>query len=92
MNREFKRQMKKQESAADRLRRPPREKKKRTKPRVFVKEVRSELGKVAWPTRQEVFTYTVVVIVTVAFFMLIISGIDFVSLKGVVWLLSRGGQ
>lgn len=92
MNREIKRMMKKRERAADRLVRPPAAKRKRTKPLEFIREVRGELGRVAWPTRGEVFTYTVVVLVSVSFFMLIIGGMDFVFTKAVVRLISGGGQ
>jgi|GEM_PF-970643 len=93
MNRETKRMMKKREGAADKLRRPaPNAQKKRTKPTVFIKEVRGELGRVAWPTRQEVITYSFVVLLTVIFFMVIISGIDYVALKGVLWLIGLGGK
>lgn len=93
MNREMKRMVAKREGAADRLRRPaPTQKKKRTKPTQFVKEVRGELSRVAWPTRHEVLTYTVVVVVTVAFFMIVVGGIDWVALKGVVFLISKGGK
>lgn len=90
MNREVKRMMKRRERAADRLVRPPAAKRKRTKPMEFVKEVRGELGRVAWPTRNEVVTYTVVVLVSVAFFMLVIGGLDFVFTKAVVQLISGG--
>jgi preprotein translocase SecE subunit len=55
-------------------------------------EVRAELGKVAWPTRKEVFTYTVVVLVSVAFCMAIIGGMDFISSKAVIELIRRGGN
>lgn len=93
MNREMKRMMKKREGAADRLRKPPTvSKKQRTKPRAFIREVRGELGRVAWPTRQEVITYTSVVLVTVAFFMTIIYAIDYVALNGVLYLIERGGR
>lgn len=93
VNREMKRMMKKREGAADRLRRPPTAPgRKRTKPLTFLKEVRGELGRVAWPTRQEVMTYSVVVLVTVIFFMVVIAGIDYVALKGVLFLIERGGR
>lgn len=93
MNREMKRMMKKREGAADRLRKPPTvSSKKRTKPKAFIREVRGELGRVAWPTRQEVITYTSVVLVTVAFFMTIIYAIDYVALNGVLYLIERGGR
>lgn len=85
--------MKRREGAADRLRRPPTvSRNKRTKPLVFLKEVKGELSRVAWPTRQEVITYSVVVLVTVAFFMIVIYGIDFVALKAVLFLIQRGGR
>ncbi len=32
----------------------------------FLREVRQELGKVIWPTRRELITYSIVVVVTVA--------------------------
>jgi preprotein translocase subunit SecE len=93
VNREMKRMMKKREGAADRLRRPPTvASRKRTKPLTFLKEVRGELGRVAWPTRPEVITYSIVVLVTVIFFMVVIAGIDYVALKGVLFLIDRGGR
>ena len=91
VNREMKRMMKRREGAADRLRRPTAPRTQRAKPLTFVKQVRAELGKVTWPTRQETVTYTLVVIVTVAFFMVVIGAIDFVALKGVLFLIGRGG-
>jgi preprotein translocase subunit SecE len=92
MNRDMKRMMKKRERSADKLVRPPMtaDKRKRTKPRQFLREVRAELKRVAWPTRQEVVAYTLVVLVTVGFFMLIIAGLDFVFLKAVVALIGKG--
>ena len=94
MNRETKRAMKKREDAADRLKRPtPQQvaaKRKRTKPREFVKEVRGELGRVAWPNRTEVLTYTLVVLVSVTFFMLVIGGLDYAFTKLAVKLISGG--
>ncbi len=90
MNRETKRMMKKSERSADRPARPPMVSRKRTKPLDFVKEVRGELGRVAWPSRTEVLTYTVVVLVSVTFFVLIIGGLDYVFTKGVVKVISGG--
>lgn len=93
VNREMKRMMKKREGAADRLKKAPTApSRKRTKPLTFLKEVRGELGRVAWPTQQEVITYSVVVLVTVIFFMVVIAGIDYVALKGVLFLIDRGGR
>lgn len=93
MNREMKRMLKRREGAADRLKRSPTVAgRKRTKPVAFLKEVRGELGRVAWPTRPEVMTYSMVVLVTVIFFMIVIAGIDYVALKGVLFLIDRGGR
>lgn len=92
MSREMKRAMAKRDRSADRLVRPPAATRKRTKPRQFLKEVRGELGRVAWASRKEVLTYTVVVLVSVAFFMAIIGGFDYVFSKGVLELLTRGGK
>lgn len=91
MNRDMKRMMKKREKekARDRpaVRPPAPSKRKRPKAREFVREVKGELARVAWPTRSEVMAYTLVVLVTVTFFMLIISGLDFVFTKAVVKLI-----
>lgn len=93
VNREMKRAMKKREGAADRLKRSPTApSRKRTKPLTFLKEVKGELTRVAWPTRPEVITYSVVVLITVIFFMVVIAGIDYVALKGVLFLIDRGGR
>jgi preprotein translocase subunit SecE len=46
------------------------------KPINFIKEVRAELGKVAWSTRQELMGSTIVVIVTTAIMGLFIGLID----------------
>lgn len=43
----------------------------------YLKDVRVELTKVAWPTRQEVTAFTIVVLVTVLFFSLFVGSLDF---------------
>ncbi|MCA1832986.1 MAG: preprotein translocase subunit SecE [Actinomycetota bacterium] len=58
--------------------------KKRTPPRQFIREVRSELKKVAWPSRNEVTTYTLVVLFSVVFITLIIFGLDYGFAKAVL--------
>ena len=76
MNRQTKRLMAKQEKAkaagsgrGSGGRKPPppqaAAKKKRTGARQFLREVRQELKKVQWPTRKELISYSVVVLVTV---------------------------
>jgi preprotein translocase subunit SecE len=58
----------------------------RTSPTEFVREVRGELRKVAWPTKQEVKTYSIVVLITVAIFTLLVFGLDWVAGKSFLWL------
>ena len=53
-------------------------KKQRTSPRQFLREVRSELRKVAWPARKELISYSVVVLVSVTIITLFITGLDYV--------------
>jgi preprotein translocase subunit SecE len=97
MNRQTKRLLAKQQAAQDKGARPAPtparvapggEKKKRTPPRQFLKEVRNELKKVAWPTRGEVVTYTVVVLVTVIFVTLFVFGLDNGFSRLVFWVFS----
>jgi preprotein translocase subunit SecE len=51
---------------------------KRTPPRVFIKEVRGELRKVAWPTRAETTNYSLVVAITLIVLGTLIFGLDWV--------------
>jgi preprotein translocase subunit SecE len=53
---------------------------------VFLQQVVSELKKVIWPTRREMITYTVVVLVFVIVMTAFIFGIDLAFAKGVLWL------
>jgi preprotein translocase subunit SecE len=50
----------------------------RTKPADFVREVRGELKKVAWPTRAEVIRYSIIVLVALVVFTLAVFGVDYV--------------
>jgi preprotein translocase subunit SecE len=58
----------------------------RTTPAQFVGEVRAELRKVAWPTREEVIRYTIVVLITVVIVTALIFGLDYLFAKGVLFL------
>ncbi len=49
---------------------------KRTPPRQFLREVRSELRKVNWPNRKELVTYTIVVLVVTVVLVTIVSVMD----------------
>lgn len=51
----------------------------------FVREVVAELRKVIWPTRKELTTYTVVVVVFVIVMLTIVGGLDYLMAKGVLW-------
>ena len=55
-----------------------RPKEQRTSPRQFAHEVRSELRKVAWPTRSETINYSIITLITLVVFTLLIFGIDWV--------------
>jgi preprotein translocase subunit SecE len=48
----------------------------RTSPVVFVREVRSELRKVIWPTRKELITYTTVAVIFILAMVAIVTGVD----------------
>ncbi|MGH2728664.1 MAG: preprotein translocase subunit SecE [Actinomycetota bacterium] len=99
MNRQTKRLLARQQAAEkrgqQRLAPSPRapgaplEKRKRTPPRQFLREVRSELKKVAWPTRTEVATYTLVVLVTVTFVTLYVFGLDNAFARGVLKVFAK---
>lgn len=56
--------------------------------RQFVKEVRQELKKVAWPTRQETVKFSVIVLVTVIVFTALIAGLDWLFSEFVIRLFS----
>jgi preprotein translocase subunit SecE len=49
--------------------------------------VRAELRKVAWPTRQEVIHYSLIVLLAVLVLTGLIFGLDFFFGKAVIWLL-----
>ena len=98
MNRQAKRMMSKQKTtpqdrqeAAKQRRAVAVEGRKRTPPSVFLKEVRLELKKVAWPTRTELWSYTAVVLVAVLFLASLVFGLDFVFSKAIFNLLHAGG-
>ena len=91
MNRQTKRMMARQGS--DKPRAPERKtapaqgsKKERTSPRHFLMEVRGELRKVAWPSRQEVINSTIVVLIMVVVMTALIFGFDYASAKAVLFL------
>ena len=50
----------------------------------FLREVRDELAKVVWPSRKEVLTYSIVVILTVMVMGLFVFGLDVLFSRVVV--------
>ena len=91
-NRQQKRQMKKMgaltaEGSPTRTQPAPRPaKRERTSFPQFLREVRAELRKVAWPTRTEVINSTIIVLIAVVVMTTLIFGADYVFAKGVLFL------
>lgn len=57
----------------------------------FIKEARTELRKVTWPTRPEVIQTTLIVVVMVIVVSLILWGIDSILMWAVSWLTGQRG-
>ena len=53
---------------------------------LFYRQVVSELRKVVWPTRNQLTTYTAVVLVFVGFIIAVVSVLDIVLTKIVFWV------
>ncbi len=91
MNRELRRLQEKDEKRA-RERRGAQVQARRRKERVgirqFISEVRTELKRVAWPSRREVTTFTLVTLITAGFVMLYTLGLDVTLKRGVLELLA----
>jgi preprotein translocase subunit SecE len=52
----------------------------------FLTEVRSEMKRVTWPARKEVYATTIVVILTSMFFGVYLWGLDLVLIAALHWL------
>jgi preprotein translocase subunit SecE len=94
VNRQTKRQMKRQggETPAPSERRrpaPPPPHRERANAKEFVRDVRGELKKVAWPSKAEIVTSTIVVLMAVIFMTLLIFGLDLAFSKGVLTLFDK---
>ena len=90
MNREMRRLQAKEEERAKKRRQDKTPKKKqRTGIRQYLREVRQELKKVAWPSRQELATYTVVVFSVTTVLTLVIFGMDWAFNRGVFWVIEQ---
>ncbi len=84
MNREDKRARAREERRLERedaTTTPPSEgtvTRERTSPAQFLREVRSELRKVAWPSRREVLVYSATVLMVTTVLTVIVWGMDYV--------------
>jgi preprotein translocase subunit SecE len=65
------------------------ERRQRTSAGQFLREVRGELRKVDWPTRRELVTSTIVVLVTVTVLTTIVFGLDLAFSKGILNILGE---
>lgn len=101
MNRQMKRAQERQERqskragtdrqatpAATTRRAAAQEKRKRTPAREFLRQVRQELTKVDWPSRRQLASYTVVVLVTVAVMTAFVFALDLGFSKAIVNILT----
>ncbi|HEX4906806.1 MAG TPA: preprotein translocase subunit SecE [Acidimicrobiales bacterium] len=95
MNREQKRQLRRQgELAPDGTPAPrrseprpaPRAQSDRATPTQFVREVRGELRKVAWPSREEIVRFSIIVFVTVVVLTAFVALVDYLSTEGILYL------
>ncbi|MFC7645330.1 preprotein translocase subunit SecE [Streptosporangium lutulentum] len=57
---------------------------KRTSPALFYRQIIAELRKVIWPTRKELISYTIIVLVFVVIMIGIVSLLDYVFTEGVL--------
>ena len=83
LNREQKRHLKKMGELDDqgKVQRAPRPQPKKKQDRVgpvqYLREVRDEMRKVAWPKQPEVVRYSIVVLITVVVYTALVGGLDY---------------
>ena len=82
LNREQKRHLRKtgaldEKGAPTRVQRQAPTKRERVTPAQYMREVRDEMRKVAWPTRPEVVRYSIIVTVCVIVYMVYVGFIDY---------------
>jgi preprotein translocase subunit SecE len=81
LNREQKRNLRRmgaldEKGAPTRVQRQAPPKRERVTPAQYMREVRDEMRKVAWPKRPEVIRYSIVVIITVVVYTALVGGLD----------------
>jgi preprotein translocase subunit SecE len=57
----------------------------RVGPRQYLREVRDEMRKVAWPRRPEVRRYSIIVVATVVVYTAYVGGLDYVLSRVTEW-------
>lgn len=62
------------------------------KPISFLKEVREELGKVAWPTREQTIRYTVLVVLVTLAVGVFLGGLDYILTAVTAFILEKYGR
>ena len=82
LNREQKRNLRRmgaldEKGAPTRVQRQAPQKRERVTPPQYLREVRDEMRKVAWPKRPEVVRYSIVVVLTVIVYTALVGGLDF---------------
>ena len=55
----------------------------------FLREVRAELRKVVWPTKDEVRRYSIIVLITVILFTAFVALLDYFFGSATLWLYDR---
>ena len=83
LNREQKRTLRRmgaidEKGAPTRVARAAGAKHERVGPAQYLREVRDEMRKVAWPSREEVIRYSIIVVITVLFYMALVGGLDYI--------------
>ena len=83
LNREQKRTLRRmgaidEKGAPTRVARTASTKQDRVGPAQYIREVRDEMRKVAWPSREEVIRYSIIVVVTVLVYMAFVGGLDYI--------------
>ena len=58
----------------------------------FLKEVREELDKVAWPSREQIIRYTVLVIIVAVAVGIFLGGLDYILTWATTIILENYGQ
>ena len=94
LNREQKRHLKKMGALDDqgkvqKTQRPqPKKKQERVGPVQYLREVRDEMRKVAWPQRPVVVRYSIVVLITVIIYTALVGGFDYLFGSIAEWFYS----